>query len=326
MTEALSAVAIAHPNIALVKYWGKRNVEKNLPAVDSLSLTLDAIRSRTRVRFEPGRKQDEIRLNGKADVSASRRISHCLNLLRERAGVDYGATVDADNDFPTGAGLASSASGFAALLTAATAALGLSLSMDELAAMTRIGSGSAPRSLLGGFVALRNTGDGGVTVRQVLPADYWPLRVIIAVTDQAPKATASRAGMEASRQTSPYYDAWVESHAADMEEGLRCLLERDFMGLAEVAESSCLKMHALMLATRPPLVYWSPATLACLHKVQELRREGVPVFFTIDAGPQLKAVCEPAAAAAVRAALASVPGVLQLIDSGLGPGAHCSDD
>lgn len=325
MSAPLTATAIAHPNIALVKYWGKRDAAENLPAVGSLSLTLDAIRSRTHVRFEPGRRGDRVRLNGQEGGEAAARASACLDLLRRAAGVDYGALVDTDNDFPTAAGLASSASGFAALVTAATAALGLRLPAHELARVARIGSGSAPRSLFGGFVLLQPGPGNGVDVVPLLgPAD-WPLRVIIAVTEAGPKAMGSRAGMAASRDTSPFYGEWVRGHPADLREGQRCVAERDFPALAELAEASCLKMHAVMLATRPPLIYWSPATLACLQVVRALRRDGVPVFFTIDAGPQLKAVCEPAAAAAVRTALAAVPGVVRLIDSGLGPGAHCID-
>lgn len=325
MTVPLVATAIAHPNIALIKYWGKRDVAENLPAVGSLSVTLDAMCSRTRVCFEPGRKGDSVRLNGREDAAAAGRISSCLDLLRRRAGVGHGALVDTRNDFPTAAGLASSASGFAALVTAAAAALGLDLPARELARVARLGSGSAPRSLFGGFVVLRNAPDGDVAVEPLLPAPAWPLRVVIAIVATAPKETGSRDGMAASRATSPYYGEWLRSHDADLEAGLRGVRDRDFAALAGVAEHNCLKMHAVMLTTRPPLIYWSPSTLACLQLVQSLRRAGTPVFFTIDAGPQVKAVCEPGAAALVRDALAAVPGVVQVIDSGLGPGAHCTD-
>ncbi len=325
MPAPLTATAIAHPNIALVKYWGKRDVAANLPATGSLSLTLGAMRTRTRVCFEPGRVGDSLRLNGREDSAASRRVSACLDLLRQRAGVSHGAVVDTDNDFPTAAGLASSASGFAALVTAAAAALGMDLPLAERARVARIGSGSAPRSLFGGFALLRNAPDGEVVVEPLLAPAAWPLRVVVAITAATAKDVGSRDGMAASRDTSPYYGEWVRSHAVDLEAGVRCVRDRDFAALAELAEHSCLKMHAVMLTTRPPLLYWLPATLACMQVVQALRRAGTPVFFTIDAGAQVKAVCEPAAAAAVHAALAAVPGVTQVIDSGLGPGAHCTD-
>ena len=257
---------------------------------------------------------------------ATRRARICLDWLRQRAGVEHGALVNSTNDFPTGAGLASSASGFAALVTAAAAALGLDLPLADRVEVARLGSGSAPRSLFGGFAVLRNLPDGGVCCEPWLAADAWPLRVIIAVTSVAAKAVDSRDGMNQSRDTSPYFAAWVSSHEADLNAGLDCVRRRDFAALAELAEHSCLKMHAVMMATRPPLIYWTPATLACLQAVRELRRTGTEVFFTIDAGPQVKAVCTPAAAPLVKAALAAVPGVTGIIDSGPGPGACLSDD
>lgn len=325
MSTPGTATAIAHPNIALIKYWGKRDSAQNLPAVGSLSITLDAMRSRTTVRFEAGRRTDSVLLNGQPDPVASARATTCLDLLRARAGVTHGALVETDNDFPTGAGLASSASGFAALVTAGAAALGLQLSPAEIAAAARLGSGSAPRSLFGGFVVLRNRADGGVDCEPWLAAEAWPLRVIVAVTTLAAKDVNSRDGMTRSRDTSPYYDAWVRSHDGDLNAGMASVRQRDFTALADLAEHSCLKMHAVMMSTRPPLIYWSPATLACLQAVRELRRTGTEVFFTIDAGPQLKAVCTPAAAPAVKSALAAVPGVAMIIESGLGPGAHLTD-
>ncbi len=158
-----------------------------------------------------------------------------------------------------------------------------------------------------------------------LSAAQWPLRVIIAVTSLAAKDVSSRDGMALSRDTSPYYAEWVRSHDADLDAAMASVRQRDFSTLADLAEHSCLKMHAVMMSTRPPLLYWNPATVDCVHRVRELRRSGTEVFFTIDAGPQVKAVCTPAAAPAVKAALAAVPGVATVIDSGLGPGANLVD-
>jgi diphosphomevalonate decarboxylase len=151
------------------------------------------------------------------------------------------------------------------------------------------------------------------------------LRVVIAITSEAPKDVGSREGMARSRDTSPFYAAWVGSHDADLQSGMDCVRRRDFAALAEVAEHNCLKMHAVMMSSRPPLTYWMPATLACMRTVQALRRSGVPVFFTVDAGPQVKAVCEPQAASKVTAALMEVPGVSRLVTSGLGLAAHVAD-
>lgn len=322
----MCATAVAHPNIALIKYWGKRAAAGNLPAVGSLSITLDALSARTTVAVDPQARADSVRLDGREDPQTARRVTAVLDLLRQQAGITSAVRVTSENDFPTGAGLASSAAGFAALVTAAAAAFGIEAAPAELATAARIGSGSAPRSLFGGFVLLRNITQGGVRCEPVLAPGAWPLEVVIAVTTTAPKEVSSRDGMTASRDTSPYYGEWVRSHAADLDAGLECVHDRDFARLAELAEHNCLKMHAVMMTTRPPLLYWNPATLACLQRVRELRRAGTPVFFTIDAGPQVKAVCEPGAGAAVAAALGAVPGVTHVIASGLGEGARLLGD
>ncbi|MBM4195564.1 MAG: diphosphomevalonate decarboxylase [Gammaproteobacteria bacterium] len=322
----MRATATAHPNIALVKYWGKRDGGRNLPAVGSLSITLDGMRTRTAVEFDPALQSDEVTLNGRSDGGTAARVTACLDLLRDRAGRATRARVTSANDFPTGAGLASSASGFAALAVAADRSLGLGLSLADLAEVARIGSGSAPRSLFGGFALLRNEPDGGVRCEPWLAAADWPLRVVVAITATGPKATSSRDGMAASRDSSPLYREWVRSHDADLAAGMAAVRQRDFAALAAVAERSCLKMHAVMFTTEPALIYWEPATVDCLQEIRKLRQRGTPVFFTIDAGPQVKAICEPAAVATVSATLAAVPGVSRVIECGLGSGARIADD
>lgn len=320
----MQASAIAHPNVALIKYWGKRDTAANLPATGSLSLTLSGIETRTRVAFADDLIADEVRVNDAVDARAAQRVSHCLDRLRTIAGSTQHARVDSENNFPTGAGLASSASGYAALVTAAAAALGIAGHEEALANITREGSGSAPRSLYDGIVLLENAGDG-ISCRSVSAPEAWPLSVVVAVTSRAAKSVGSTTGMERSRVTSPYYAAWVDSHPADLNAALECVAQRDFARLAELSEHSCLKMHALAMSSRPAMVYWNAATVAAMHVVTELRAGGTPVFFTIDAGPQLKAVCEPAAVPAVRAALQEVPGVLELIECELGCGARPTD-
>jgi diphosphomevalonate decarboxylase len=323
---AIPFTAIAHPNIALIKYWGKRDVARNLPAVGSLSVTLDGLRARTSVGFDPDLQHDEVILNGREDVDTARRVTACLDRLRRAAGISSAARVISDNDFPTGAGLASSAAGIAALVTAAAAALKLSLSEQQLIDIACLGSGSAPRSLYSGIVAMRNLPDGRVACESVLAPEVWPLSIIIAVTTTEPKAMSSREGMKLSRETSPFYAEWVGGHDADLEAALEHVRQRDLAALGELAEHNCLKMHSVMMTTRPALLYWTAATLACMHVVQQLRRSGVPVFFTVDAGPQVKALCAPRASEVVRQALAAVPGVQRIISSKPGSGARCVSD
>jgi diphosphomevalonate decarboxylase len=317
----MRAVAVAHPNVALIKYWGKRARDGNLPATGSLSLVLGGLATETSVRFDPALRCDHVMLDGHEDPETTRRVTTCLDLLRREAGVSSCAEVSSRNDFPTGAGLASSASGFAALVTAGAGALGLDLEPRRLAEIARSGSGSAPRSLLGGVVLLTNR-DATTACEQIAAPADWPLEIVVAVTTAGPKVTSSREGMAQSKATSPYYDSWVQTHAADLDAGVTAVRTRDFAALAELAEHNCLKMHAVMMTTRPPLLYWTPGTLACLHRIQELRGAGVPVFFTVDAGPQVKAVCLPAAAEGVAAALSTVPGVLRILRSPLGEGAR----
>jgi diphosphomevalonate decarboxylase len=323
MTDAApeKATAIAHPNIALVKYWGKADVDRNLPAVGSLSITLDGMTTTTSVRFEPGLEADRFLLGGREEPAMARRVGDCLGRFRRRTGFGAFAVVESSNDFPTAAGLASSASGFAALVVAADAAAGTALDRGVLADLARQASGSAARSLYGGFAEIELVADG-VTTRQVLDHREWPLHVVVAVTESGPKEVGSTEGMLRTEETSPYYRQWVASSAADLDEARSAIAARDFEKLAEVSESSCLKMHAVMLSARPGLVYWNGATVEGLRTIRRLRSQGVPVFFTIDAGPQLKAVCLAEAGQRVVEELAALPGVDHLIESGLGEGAR----
>ncbi|MGD8325191.1 MAG: diphosphomevalonate decarboxylase [Gammaproteobacteria bacterium] len=321
----MQAAARARSNIALVKYWGKRQKRLNLPAVGSVSITLEALASDTQVTFDTAFEQDDLVLDGERRSDQLTRVSQCLDILRDIAGTQARAHVTSTNNFPTAAGLASSASGFAALVAAADSALGLGLSSRELSIVARRGSGSAARSIFGGFVEMHpGRYDDGTDcyAEPLLDAREWPLEVVVAVTAQGPKAVSSGSGMARSAETSPYYAQWVATHPADMNAAHVAIAQRDFDGLATVSESSCLKMHAAAMATRPPLVYWNGVTVECMHAVTAMRRSGVPVFFTIDAGPQLKAICAPDHARSVQTALGEVPGVIETLHSGLGPGVE----
>jgi diphosphomevalonate decarboxylase len=293
------ATAIAHPNIALVKYWGKRDAALNLPAVPSLSLTLGGYRTRTTVTW--GSARDEVVLDG--EVRDDPKVARVLDLL---APGRPACRVVSDNDFPTGAGLASSASGFAALVVAAAAAAGLDPGVDALTALARRGSGSACRSLHGGFVEwpLGERADGADSVgRPVAPTDHWDVRLVVAVVSDARKAVGSTEGMVRSQQTSPYWSTWTAIGPGLVEVARAAVLARDLVGLGEAMETSTFAMHATMHTARPPLLYWQPATVGALHAVQALRRDGVAAYATMDAGPQVKVLCEPASVEAVREAL-----------------------
>jgi diphosphomevalonate decarboxylase len=316
-----SAIAEAHPNVALVKYWGKRGGGDNVPATSSLSITLSQLRTRTRVDVDPSLADHVVRLNG--TVVHDPKIDACVARLVARSK-QPGAKlrIVTDNDFPTAAGLASSASGFAALVTALDAVLDLGLTAEERSVEARRASASAARSLFGGFTTLSGGADPASWIaRPELDAAAWPLAVVVAICSEKPKAVSSSAGMRHSA-TSPFFARWAEVGAADFSAARAAVAARDFARLGEVAEANCLAMHAVMLSARPGLVYWTGATVDCIDCIGRLRDDGTPVFFTIDAGPQVKAVCEPAAAERVRAALASVTGVERVLVVGLGDGAR----
>ena len=315
----------ARANIALVKYWGKADPVLNIPAVGSISMTLDALWSETEVAFDSSLSEDRLLLNGESRPEQSERVSRFLDLFRRQAGVESFARVVRENNFPTGAGLASSASGFAALAAAASQALDLTLPLRDLSIIARQGSGSAARSIFGGFVEMHagSEPDGSDSFAEpLLDGGLWPLECVIAITERGEKKTGSRSGMEQSAATSAFYPAWVATSEEDIRVGREAVLAKDFESLATVTEHSCLKMHAAAMANKPPLIYWNPATVACMREVQSLRASGNPVCFTIDAGPQVKVVCEPTARATVVEAISGVSGVADVLVSGLGPGVE----
>lgn len=320
----MRATAKAQPNIALIKYWGKRDTIRNLPAVGSISITLADLYTTMSVDFDTSLGSDVLVVNGADNSSMLPRVSRCLSSV-VGAERDH-ARIESEGNFPIAAGLASSASAFAALVVAADAAAGRENTRAQLASLAGQASGSAARSLLGGFAELRNAGDD-IVVSELCGPDDWPLRVVVAVTATGPKPVGSTEAMEVSRNTSPFYDRWIEQQDADLVEARAAIAGRDFARLASVAEHNCLKMHSVMWGSRPPMIYWNSITLACMQTIRELQAAGVAVFFTIDAGPQVKAVCEPAATAAVQQALAGTPGVEQVLVSGLGQGAvQINDD
>ena len=311
--------AQAQPNIALVKYWGKSDIARNLPAVGSLSITLDALYSRMSVMLLDDPGPDELIVNGVENTEMLPRVSGCIDLI---AGQDRGAArVRSETNFPVAAGLASSASAFAALVMATCVSGGKTVDTLTMARIAGNASGSAARSLYGGFVEL-SAGPDDIDVWAIADAKDWPLKVIIAVTEAEPKPLSSGRAMIRGAETSPFYDSWVERQPEDLTGARLAIEDRDFEKLAAIAEHNCLKMHTVMWTSRPPIVYWNKATLACMEAVRELQKKFEPVFFTIDAGPQLKAVCLPSAEEIVRDTLAGIDGVGKIYSSGLGLGAR----
>jgi diphosphomevalonate decarboxylase len=318
----MRATAIAQPNIALIKYWGKRDLELNLPAVGSISITLRDLFTEMQVELDEHLVADRLTLNGSRDETMLPRLSACLDRV---VGSDRPrASIVSRHNFPVAAGLASSASAFAAATLAAAHAAGKSFDVATLANLAGRSSGSAARSLYGGFAELENR-ESEIAVSTLCDSEQWPLIVVIAITETGPKAVGSTEAMEISRRTSPFYANWIERQDDDLKVARDAILKRDFEQLAAIAEHNCLKMHSVMWASRPPIVYWNSVTMRCLQTVRKLQRSGIGVFFTIDAGPQVKAICLPDHVQDVRAALAATEGVMEIMESGLGDAARLVD-
>lgn len=319
------AEAVARANIALAKYWGKSDDRLNLPAVPSLSITLDPMRTETRVQLDERLSEDVFELDGKpALAKETARVTAMLDRVRTESGVAIKARVTSKNYFPTASGLASSASGFAALAAASRAAYGLPRDDAKASAMARRASASAARSIYGGYVELP-AGEPGDDALAAIPrhdASHWDLRVIVAVITEGRKDVGSREGMGHSRETSPYWQAWVESAPKMCATIREAIAARDFARLGPAVEQSFTTMHALAFTSSPATIYFQPASIAALHTVRQLRERGVPVWPTMDAGPHVKAVCPADAAAKVEAALAETPGVLRTLHARPGPGVE----
>lgn len=325
------ATARACSNIALVKYWGKRDAALNLPAAGSLSLTLDALSTETTVAFDEALAQDELVLDGEvakpADVV---RVVELLDLVRGRSGVPIRARVTSKNDFPTASGLASSASGFAALAVAATHAAGLQLTPHELSLLARRGSGSAARSIFGGLVRMHaghaDADAFAEPVRQLADGFLEQLRMVVAVIGGGvPKTHGSRDAMEHTAATSPMYRAWLDVVPRDLAAAEVAIAKGDLEALGTLVEANALAMHASAIAARPAVLYWKPATLAVLAEVRGLRSTGTPAWATMDAGPHVKVLTTADAAELVRRAVVDVPGVTAVTISAAGGPAYVVD-
>jgi diphosphomevalonate decarboxylase len=313
-----AVTARACANIALVKYWGKRDAALNLPAAGSLSLTLDALVTETTVVFDPRAAADSLVLDGAvASPGDLARTTAILDLVRARAKLDARARVTSKNQFPTASGLASSASGYAALAVAAARAAGLALSRRELSVLARRGSGSAARSIFGGFARMHAEGDA--YAEPLASALAQRIQMVIAIVGGgAPKMHGSRDAMSHCAATSPLYDAWIAQVPRDLAAAESALAAGDLAALGALAEANALAMHATAMASRPAIIYWQPATLALLAEVRALRAKNLPAWATMDAGPHVKVLTTIDAAVEVARALNAVPGVTNVMISGVG--------
>jgi diphosphomevalonate decarboxylase len=322
-----TATAQAFSNIAFIKYWGNRDQRLRLPANGSISMNLGSLHTRTRVAFDEGLEADEFTLDGQpVDGAGLQRVSDFLDLVREMAGMSLRARVDSRNNFPTGAGIASSASAFAALSLAASAAAGLSLSEAELSRLARRGSGSACRSVPGGFVEWQaGESDESSYAFSIAPPEHWDLADCVAIVSRVHKPTGSTEG-HALAASSPLQAARLEDAPRRLAWCRRAILDRDFEAFASVIELDSNLMHAVMMTSTPPLLYWQPATLSVILAVQDWRKNGLPVCYTIDAGPNVHVLCLSSVASQVVEWLGGIPGVESVLTSRPGGPAKLLDE
>ncbi|EMW6448607.1 diphosphomevalonate decarboxylase [Enterococcus faecium] len=315
--------ARAYTNIALIKYWGKKNEELILPINNSLSLTLDAFYTETEVIFSDSYMVDEFYLDGTLqDEKATKKVSQFLDLFRKEAGLSLKASVISQNFVPTAAGLASSASGLAALAGACNTALKLGLDDLSLSRFARRGSGSACRSIFGGFVEWEKGHDDLSSYAKPVPSDSFEedLAMVFVLINDQKKEVSSRNGMRRTVETSSFYQGWLDSVEGDLYQLKQAIKTKDFQLLGETMERNGLKMHGTTLAAQPPFTYWSPDSLKAMDAVRQLRKQGIPCYFTMDAGPNVKVLVENSHLSEVQETFTKLFSKEQVITAHAGPG------
>lgn len=323
--EVSVASAEATANIAFIKYWGAKDLERAIPSNPSISMTLRECRSRCTARFHPGAGgDDEILLETDGELrvapeSFSGRIRRHLDRLRQWGGRTGRFRIETANSFPAAAGMASSASGFAALTLAVTASFDEHPDEATLSRLARLsGSGSAARSVMGGYVEWpAGEGEDECYARRLLRAEEWELCDVIAVVESGAKEVSSLDGHRRA-PTSPYFERRQELLPGRLAAVRQALERRDFTALGEVVEEEAIDLHLIAMSSRPPIYYWKPATVAVLERVRRLRDEGVEAYSTMDAGANVHVICQPQDRAAVAEALAEMPGVQRIIRDGVG--------
>lgn len=323
MSNLAVATAVAHPNIAFIKYWGNRNQALRLPANSSFSMNLAGLETKTKVSFDSAFKADQLFLNSApATRDQLQRVIGVLDLVRGMSKQAPFARVESTNNFPSGSGIASSASAFAALALAASTAAGLKLDERDLSRLARRGSGSASRSVPSGFVEWRIAErDEDSYAYSIADQEHWALTDCIAVVSESHKKTGSTQGHELAA-TSPLQIPRLLGAEARLGVCRQAILDRDFSALIDVVELDNHLMHAVMMTSTPPLLYWQPASLAVMHAVRQWREDGLAACYTLDAGPNVHVITEAQDAQTVATHLATIPGVQRVLSATPGGAAR----
>jgi diphosphomevalonate decarboxylase len=319
------ATAKAYANIAFIKYWGNSDDTLRIPVNSSISMNLHDLHTETTViwQAENEKQNDTLYINDElATPQATQRVTSHLNLIRRTLGISNHAIVKSHNNFPMGAGIASSASAFAALTHAAVVAAGHELPEKQLTTLARQGSGSASRSIPAGFV-IWHQGDSDETsyAESVATPEHWDLVDVIAIISAEHKTTGSQAGHPTAK-TSDLQNARVEGAAKRLEIVVQSIEDKDFAPFAEIVEKDSDLMHAVMMTSNPPLFYWKPTTLTVMESVRQWRSEGLQVCYTLDAGPNVHCICLAKDAPEVRKRLQTISGVKDIRTATPGGASH----
>jgi len=312
-------IAIAHPNFALIKYWGKVDSIQNFPAMSSISLTVDTLASTTKISQQSDIQENAWELNGECQPDLGQ-ILPTLDYLSKVGEVSEPCLIQSDNNFPTAAGLASSASGVASIVVAYNRYFDLGLTNKQMAKAAMLGSGSAPRSLFPGIVLLDI--ENQCDCQTLAEPNQWPLSVIVCITDDKRKTISSREGMEISRKTSPLYESWLKVNASHIKRAKEAINERNLRALGQVAEENCKQMHEVMKTSNPSINYMTNKTIDCINEAESIRKSGVDLFYTVDAGPQVKIICKTEDNHLIQERVSNLPSVRQTLVANIGYGAR----
>jgi diphosphomevalonate decarboxylase len=288
----MKATAIAPSNIALIKYWGKRNEKLRIPSNSNISMNLSNFYTITTVEFSSQYRKDNVIINNTSNEKEVNKVIKHLNRIRKIAHLNQKAKVVSQNNFPTASGIASSASGFAALTVASAKAAGLTLSEKELSILARQGSGSACRSIPDGFVEWV-TGDSNETsfAYSLYSPKYWNIVDIVAIVGFEKKEVSTTDGQQIAH-TSPFYNTRLEKIDKKIHSIKQAIKEKNFTVFGKIIEQEALELHTIMLTSTPSLIYWNPATITIIKRIKQLRKKNILCYFTIDAGPHVHVICE----------------------------------
>ncbi|MBD3362646.1 diphosphomevalonate decarboxylase [Candidatus Dojkabacteria bacterium] len=323
----MKSTAIAGSNIAFTKYWGRKDEKLRLPSNGSISMTLDNLLTTTTVEFSDKYDSDDIIIDGQKIDKEAKRVSKHLDRIRKRARIKLFAKVVSENNFPTSTGLSSSASGFAALTKAATAASNLNIENKELTILSRQGSGSSSRSILGGFCEWVD-GDTSESsyVKQLFPKNHWELIDIIAVVSKDKKLVPTSIG-HTYAQTSPFFETRLKYMKQKNQLCKKIIKEKNFQKLGEFIELEAMELHCIMLSSTPQLIYWTPESLKIMKLIKQWRKqENIKAYFTVNTGQDVHILCEPDTVQKINNKLESVPEVKDIRINRPGNGAYLTDN